>query len=528
MSSDQERDSGQAKLGDLCDTIQTTSTGNTTQRSHRSDGRENNRGNSEIDSDQPRSIERNQAYREKINRLPGFRCRDDNQRPTAVDLFCGGGGASIGIEWAGYDLVAAVDTDTDALETHAENSSGYTVCHDLSDIDTTILPERAQSPVYVHGSPPCKGFSNANDDRGVDDPRNSLVFDFIEWVDRLSPVIATMENVTGMLSISNEFMQQVRAAFESAGYEIRWQKLNAADFGVPQTRTRVIVVAVRKDVAVESGEWFPTPSFAESPTQTLDGQSLKQWRSVQDGICDLTKHIHTHRPQGDNNGTSRVMWRDGSEPSHTVKGQGSHAIKHSSSEIRLTDQLNEAHQKAGRRPLQKYSDPSNTIRSSTPPQIIFGQQVGWGLNNRGILTSATRRRGITPLVATPLRNHDPRSATEKDDPFDWEAVEPSETLSGDARLPNKDRASGAKSSRWDGSRRLTVRECARLQSFPDWAVFTSANKTKQYQVVGNAVPPLLMEAVVKKIHHLLEGGEAELTDRYNQCKEDTNQNKSQP
>jgi DNA-cytosine methyltransferase len=337
-----------------------------------------------------------------------------------------------------------------------------------------------------------------------------------------------MENVTGMLSISNEFMQQVRAAFESAGYEIRWQKLNAADFGVPQTRTRVIVVAVRKDVAVETGGWFPTPSFAESPTQTLDGQSLKQWRSVQDGICDLTKHIHTHRPQGDNDGTSRVTWREGSQPSHTVKGQGSHAVRHSDSEIRLTDQLNEAHQKAGRRPLQKYSEPSNTIRSSTPPQIIFGQQVGWTQNSRRASTQSTTRDRTTAEVTTPLRNHNPRSSTEKDDPFDWEAVEPSETLSGDARLPNKNRASGAKSSRWDGSRRLTVRECARLQSFPDWAVFASENKTKQYQVVGNAVPPLLMEAVAKKVNYLLasEVCEGSLTNTINTSKH-TKRNENQ-
>ena len=68
-----------------------------------------------------------------------------SERPTAVDLFCGAGGASCGIDDAGFEIVAAVDQNTDALNTHAENLPGYTISHDLSDVDPSVLPERARS-----------------------------------------------------------------------------------------------------------------------------------------------------------------------------------------------------------------------------------------------------------------------------------------------------------------------------------------------------------------------------------------------
>ncbi|MFC5277857.1 DNA cytosine methyltransferase [Halorubrum rubrum] len=164
--------------------------------------------------------------------------RPEDGRLTAIDLFCGAGGASCGIDAGGFDLVAAVDKNTDALDTHAANLPGYTVRHDLNDVDPSILPEEARSPVYVHGSPPCKGFSTANDTRSRDDPRNSLVFDFIDWVDALQPRVTTMENVTGMTNISKNFMDRLTAAFQEAGFRVKWRILNAADYGVPQTRRR--------------------------------------------------------------------------------------------------------------------------------------------------------------------------------------------------------------------------------------------------------------------------------------------------
>ena len=439
---------------------------------------------------------------------------------TAVDLFCGAGGASCGIDAAGFEIVAAVDHDTDALDTHARNLPGYTVQHDLADVDPSVLPERAQSPTYVHGSPPCKGFSTANDTRSADDPRNSLVFDFIDWLAALQPRVATMENVVGMTNITSNFMDRVAGAFRTAGYRVRWRVLNAADYGVPQTRRRVITVGVREDIGPPS-RWFPAPTHAETATTTLDGDELAAWVTVADAIGDLARPVGDHRPQRENGGTSEARWRASDEPAHTVKGQETRTTRSDGGGFLLTDQINEAHQKAGRRPLGDADEPSNTIRAGTPPLKLPNHKhhtteyearragkggkfdpplANWGDTAPTIKAGGgSDNRGQNHLC---VPNHQPREAT-ADEPMSWEAEEPAETIT-DPRLPDKKRAPGPESSQFEGARRLTVRECARLQSFPDWFVFTGT-KTSQYAQVGNAVPPRLQ-------YHVADHLRSEVTD----------------
>jgi DNA (cytosine-5)-methyltransferase 1 len=203
---------------------------------------------------------------------------------NAVDLFCGAGGASLGIENAGFELVAVVDQHETALETHNENLLGPVIQHDLSDIDLSILPDIEID--YLHGSPPCKGFSMANDKRDKDDPRNALVFDFTGWVDEIQPKVVSMENVTGMLSITTEFMDLVKSAFRDAGYRVKYTTLNAADYGVPQTRKRVYTIAIREDLPVPE-RWFPQPTHSKGGTQTLSGRTLKPWVAVKGAFKDL-------------------------------------------------------------------------------------------------------------------------------------------------------------------------------------------------------------------------------------------------
>lgn len=388
-----------------------------------------------------------------------------------LDLFCGAGGASCGIDMAEFDVVAAVDTDTDALDIHAANLPGYTIRHDLSDVDPSILPERAQSPAYVHGSPPCKGFSTANDDRDADDPRNSLVFDFVEWVGELQPAVVTMENVTGMTNITDHFMDRVCGAFREVGYRVKWRVLNAADYGVPQTRKRVITVGIREDVDPPS-RWVPRPTHAETATTTLDGRELNEWVTVEEAIGDLGGRIESHRPQRANGGTAGSMWRDASEPAQTVKGQGSHVARSDGGGV--ANHVTQDHSDEVRERLAE-------AESGVAPHPAYAKP-DWDQ--------------AAPILPDGVPNHDPREATDND-PHEWESEEPAETLT-DARLPDKGRAPGAKSSQFDGARRLTVRECARLQSFPDWFVF-GGSKTSQYAQVGNAVPPLLQYHIARHL-----------------------------
>jgi DNA (cytosine-5)-methyltransferase 1 len=395
-----------------------------------------------------------------------------------LDLFCGAGGASCGIDMAGFDLVAAVDTDTDALDTHAANLPGYTVRHDLSDVDPSILPERAQSPVYIHGSPPCKGFSTANDDRHIDDERNALVSNFIDWVAELQPAVVTMENVTGMLTISTEFMGRVEAAFRDAGYRVKYRTLNAADYGVPQTRKRVITVGIRKDIDPPS-RWVPKPTHAETATTTLDGRELDEWVTVAEAIGDLAGTVETTTQDV----TSDARWRGGDEPSGTV---GTNGAEYARSDGGVANRVPPDHSDEVRERLAE-------AESGAVPHPAYAKP-DWD-QPAFALVGGHQAAPILP-DGVPSTNDGPTNAvvgefkTGAGEGFgSWKpATEPSSTVNTE----------GIKQRVNEEIRRLTVRECARLQSFPDWFVFRGS-KTSQYAQLSNAVPPLLQYHIARHL-----------------------------
>jgi len=403
-----------------------------------------------------------------------------------LDLFCGAGGAVLGAEAAGCNTIAGVDVEAQPLQTVNENLDVEPIKHDLSDVDPSVLPKPNYE--WVHGSPPCKGFSTANDNRDISDPRNTLVFDFIDWVDELQPPVVTMENVPGMLNITDHFMEKVRNRFIDAGYMVKWRTLNSADYGVPQTRKRVITIAYN-DYLSPPEPWFPQPTHKETATQTLDGRSLKEWVTVQEAIGDLppTGDIEGHTAQGI---TSSAKRRGGGEPSHSIGASSSNYV----------DKATDGGEKVYNHVAPNHDD--------DVMERLAG--VDHGDNAHPAYSRPHRDEPADALVAghmsQPIHyetiiNHDPRESTDGE-PDSWEYEEPSEALACDARLPNKDRAPGSKSSHWEGARRLTVRECARIQSFPDWYVF-SGTKTEQYAQVGNAVPPLLQYHIAKHIREFL-------------------------
>jgi len=403
-----------------------------------------------------------------------------------LDLFCGAGGATLGAEMAGCNTIAGVDVETQPLQTINENLAVEPIKHDLSDVDPSVLPKPNYE--WVHGSPPCKGFSTANDERGLDDPRNTLVFNFIDWIDELQPPVVTMENVPGMLSISDHFMEKVRNRFMDAGYMVKWRTLNAANYGVPQTRKRVITIAYN-DYLQAPDQWFPKQTYAETRTQTFAGRTLSEWVTVQEAIGDLlpTGDVEGHTAQGI---TSNAKRRGGGEPSHSIGASSSnYADKVADGGSPVYNHVAPDHDddvKARLANVDHCQNPHPAYSRPHPDEPADALVAG---------------HMSQPIHYGTIPNHEPKESTD-DEPDAWEEDEPSETLGCDARLPNKDRAPGDESHRWDGARRLTVRECARIQSFPDWYVF-SGTKTEQYSQVGNAVPPLLQYHIAKHIKQIL-------------------------
>lgn len=193
----------------------------------------------------------------------------------AIDLFCGAGGFSNGFENAGINIDIGVDLNEDALKTYEHNHTSETLNKDIRD----GVPSRILNNDYdiVFGSPPCKGFSDARGSRYVKDDRNGLVFEYIHWVDKINPDIAVMENVTGIRTIGNDFIDGMKKEFKESGYDdIEIKELNSSDFGVPQSRKRVIVIATSKN-----SEY--SPSF---PPKTNDTRQ-KSKTTVKEAFSDL-------------------------------------------------------------------------------------------------------------------------------------------------------------------------------------------------------------------------------------------------
>lgn len=187
-------------------------------------------------------------------------------RPVAVDLFAGAGGMSLGFEQAGFDVVAAIEYDPVHAATHAFNFPQCEVlCRDASKLSAADVIEAAERGFkMLHprlawpgrldaliGGPPCQGFS-AGGKREQDDDRNDLLLHFVRLVEELKPRTFCLENVAGLLEEKfATIREKAFARLEAAGYALSGTEkpVNSLDFGVPQSRRRVIVLGVLGDIA---------------------------------------------------------------------------------------------------------------------------------------------------------------------------------------------------------------------------------------------------------------------------------------
>lgn len=173
---------------------------------------------------------------------------------TFVDLFAGAGGISEGFKQEGFQPVASSDIDPDACATYALNFPGAKVVHgDIRDkrVAAQVLAASRGVDVVV-GGPPCQAFSQMrNHVRLIDDPRNSLYKEFVHIVSKLKPLVFLMENVTGIDQMG--FREQIIGDLELGGeYVVAPQVIDAADVGAPQTRKRLIFIGVRSALGISA------------------------------------------------------------------------------------------------------------------------------------------------------------------------------------------------------------------------------------------------------------------------------------
>ncbi len=206
-----------------------------------------------------------------------------------VSLFSGAGGLDLGFKMAGHEIIWANDIYGDAVETYRHNLGDHICCKDIAQVSTDEIPDCD----IVIGGFPCQGFSVANMKRTEDDERNSLYKQLIRVIKDKNPKFFLAENVKGILSLGNGIVfEMIQGDFENLDYKVKHKVLNAADYGVPQTRQRVIIIGVRDDIDFE----YQYPS----PTHNASGKNgLPRWVSVEKALesipdPDLPNDLKNH------------------------------------------------------------------------------------------------------------------------------------------------------------------------------------------------------------------------------------------
>jgi DNA (cytosine-5)-methyltransferase 1 len=203
----------------------------------------------------------------------------DNARVPVIDLFCGIGGFSHGFELTGkFQVVAGLDLLPDRIATfHSNHPAATAFCSDIKQIDSQSLANECPAPEIIIGGPPCQGFSSIRPFRTLTegDPRNNLFERFALFVDRLRPKWFILENVVGLLTHKHgATLHTILATFNSLGYRTDWKILNAARYGLPQRRERLVIVGNRNAL----------PFLWPAPTHQLDAKSMAGKRHAQHDV----------------------------------------------------------------------------------------------------------------------------------------------------------------------------------------------------------------------------------------------------
>lgn len=365
-----------------------------------------------------------------------------NMSVSVVSLFSGGGGLDLGFKNAGYDILWAIDNNQDAVNTYKANIGEHIICEDINKIDENKIPHAD----VIIGGPPCQSFSLAGN-RHVEDARGQLVWRYIKIISTIKPKAFVFENVTGLLSAKNsngeKILSLLQSAFKDIGYTISKKVVNAADYGVPQRRKRVLIVGLNNNQEFS----FPVPTHNERGT---DG--LKKYISVKEALDDLPQAIE------DENGMSGYKTQSLSDYQKRIRGKCKSVSEQFIPRLSELDKYIISHVKPGGNYMDIPSD-VNSVR----------------------IRRLQKEGGHTTCYG--------RLSPDK----------PSYTINTYFNRPNV-----GCNIHYSEDRLITVREALRLQSFPDSYKIVSSSKQGRNLIVGNAVPPLLAEVIANELKKYLE------------------------
>jgi DNA (cytosine-5)-methyltransferase 1 len=361
-----------------------------------------------------------------------------------LSLFSGAGGFSYGFAQAGLKPLFGAEIDRDACISYELNV--HSPCHamDLGTVEPTVLKDMAggRSPFAIIGGPPCQGFSTAGP-RKAADPRNRLIFNYLAIVEALSPRWFIFENVEGLLtSGGGQDLARLVRAFIALGYTIRLEKVNLASYGVPQTRKRVLMIGNRMGIRFE----FPPElrSYDSGKAKKLSG--LPMAPTLDEAISGLG-------PASYDKGA--VVGYASAKPVNAFDAlmrQG-HAMRGVTQHIQNLDTSDKT--------SMELLKPGQTMKD-LPPEL-WHDSFKRRANRRVSDGTPTEKRGGAPSGIKRL--HGNRQSLTITGAASREFIHPTE------------------------HRPLTIRECARIQTFPDGYQW-EGNSASVIQQIGNAVPPM--------------------------------------
>jgi len=352
-----------------------------------------------------------------------------SDRPIGIDLFAGAGGLSMGFEQAGFDIAACVEIDPIHCATHEYNFPyAASICGSVIDLTGDAIRRRTgigtRDIDVVFGGAPCQGFSMIGK-RALDDPRNQLVSHYVRLVKELRPKYCVFENVKGLtVGRHAQFLNELVGALKAAGYGVvlPYRVLNAADYGVPQNRLRLFLLAFRED---------QTP-----PVYPL---ACKQKVTVGEAISDLPDADTFEALSGSD--ATPAIWKTKATYAKRLRGQtedpNDFSYPRAFDRNRLTCSLRTVHTDASIARFAKA--PSGTTE---PISRFFKPSAVGQCNTLRAGTDSARGAFTSPR---PIHPTFPRV--------------------------------------------ITVREAARIHSYPDWFRF-HATKWHGFRQIGNSVPPL--------------------------------------
>lgn len=401
-----------------------------------------------------------------------------------IDLFAGCGGLSLGLYQAGWKGVFAIEKNAFAFETLKQNliirEKHFDwpdwlpqTEHDINEVLENYkdkLKEMNGSIDLVAGGPPCQGFSMAGK-RVEDDIRNKLVFSYIEFIKLVKPKMILFENVKGFTyafdkknnSESEPYSHKVIRGLQELGYNVKPQVIDFSNYGVPQRRKRFILVGILKELGTP--ETFEQ-MLMDNRDRFLKSKGLTAKTTLEDAISDLLK-ANGEEPTPDRKGFSSGKYNAQPLTNYQKLMRGSYADNH-----QIPDSHSFAHHTVDKlhcyeHLLAEYPQRGKRIDGKAREQ--------WGIHQRGIIV------------------------------LDPNAVSPTITGQPDDYL------------HYSEPRIMTVRECARIQSFPDWyeikKKYTTGGMMRKVEVprysqIGNAIPPLFAEQAGNVLKQMLDYGES--------------------